>query len=40
MKKYLKGQKTVIELGSGNGCIKKIINKKNYAYRHYKVSMD
>lgn len=28
MKKYLKGKKTIIELGSGNGCIKKIINNK------------
>lgn len=28
MKKYLKSQKTVIELGSGNGCIKKIIDNR------------
>ena len=29
MKKYLEGKKIIIELGSGNGCIKKIINNKN-----------
>ncbi len=28
MKKYLKGKKTVVELGSGNGCITKIIKNK------------
>ena len=28
MKKYIKGKKIIIELGSGNGCIKKIINNK------------
>ena len=28
MKKYIKGKKTIIELGSGNGCIKKIIDDK------------
>ena len=28
MKNYLKGKKIVVELGSGNGCIKKIINNK------------
>ena len=28
MKKYIKGKKTIIELGSGNGCIKKIIDGK------------
>ena len=28
MKKYLKGKKIIVELGSGNGCIKKIINDK------------
>ena len=26
MKKYIKGKKTIVELGSGSGCIKKIIN--------------
>ncbi len=29
MKNYISGKKIVIELGSGNGCIKKIIKKKN-----------
>ena len=29
MKKYIKGKKIIVELGSGNGCIKKIINNKN-----------
>ncbi len=28
MKEYIKGKKTIVELGSGNGCIKKIINNK------------
>ena len=28
MKKFIKGKKTIVELGSGNGCIKKIINNK------------
>jgi len=28
MKKYIKGKKIIIELGSGNGCIKKIIDNK------------
>ena len=28
MKEYLKGKKIIVELGSGNGCIKKIINDK------------
>lgn len=28
MNKYIKGKKIIIELGSGNGCIKKIINNK------------
>ena len=28
MKKYMKGKKLIVELGSGNGCIKKIINDK------------
>ena len=28
MEKYIKKKKIVIELGSGNGCIKKILNKK------------
>ena len=28
MKKYIKNKKHIIELGSGNGCIKKIINSK------------
>ena len=28
MEKYIKNKKIVIELGSGNGCIKKILNKK------------
>ena len=28
MKKYIRGKKTIIELGSGNGCIKKIIDDK------------
>ena len=28
MKNYISGKKIVIELGSGNGCIKKIIKKK------------
>ncbi len=28
MKKYMKGKKIIIELGSGNGCIKKIIDNK------------
>ena len=28
MKKYIRGKKTIIELGSGNGCIKKIIDNK------------
>ncbi len=28
MKKYIKGKKIIVELGSGNGCIKKIINNK------------
>ena len=29
MKKYLKGKKNIIELGSGNGCLKKVIKNKN-----------
>ena len=29
MTKYIKNKKIVIELGSGNGCLKKILNKKN-----------
>tara|TARA_B100001564_G_scaffold350581_1_gene355228 strand:- start:55 stop:843 length:789 start_codon:yes stop_codon:yes gene_type:complete len=29
MKKYLKGKKHIIELGSGNGCLTKVINNKN-----------
>ena len=29
MKKYIKGKKIIIELGSGNGCIKKVINNKD-----------
>ena len=29
MKNYIDKKKIVIELGSGNGCLKKIINKKN-----------
>ena len=29
MKNYLKGKKCIIELGSGNGCIKKILKNKN-----------
>ena len=29
MKKFIKGKKIVIELGSGNGCLKRIVNKKN-----------
>ncbi len=28
MKKYIKGKKVIVELGSGNGCIKKIIDNK------------
>ena len=28
MRKYIRGKKTIIELGSGNGCIKKIIDDK------------
>ena len=28
MKKYLKRKKIIIELGSGNGCIKKVIDNK------------
>ncbi len=28
MKKYIKGKRIIVELGSGNGCIKKIINNK------------
>ena len=28
MKKYIKGKKTIVELGSGNGCIKKILDGK------------
>ena len=28
MKKYIKNKKIVIELGSGNGCLKKILNQK------------
>ena len=28
MKKYIKGKKVIVELGSGNGCIKKIIQNK------------
>ena len=41
MKKYLEGKKIIIELGSGNGCIKKIINNKNIILnRHYKISLD
>ena len=28
MKKFIKGKKIVIELGSGNGCLKRIVNKK------------
>ena len=28
MKKYIKGKKIIVELGSGNGCIKKIIDNK------------
>ncbi len=29
MEKYLRGKKIIVELGSGNGCIKKIVDKKN-----------
>ena len=29
MEKYLNGKKNIIELGSGNGCIKKILNNKH-----------
>ena len=29
MKKYLRGKKHIIELGSGNGCLTKVINNKN-----------
>ncbi len=29
MKKYIANKKIVVELGSGNGCLKRIINKKN-----------
>lgn len=29
MKEFIKGKKIVIELGSGNGCLKRIVNKKN-----------
>ena len=28
MKRYMKGRKIIIELGSGNGCIKRIIKNK------------
>ena len=28
MGKYIKDKKIIIELGSGNGCLKKILNKK------------
>ena len=28
MRRYIKGKKIIVELGSGNGCIKKIINNK------------
>ena len=28
MNKYLKNKKIIIELGSGNGCIKKVLKKK------------
>ena len=28
MERYIKGKKVIVELGSGNGCIKKIINNK------------
>ena len=28
MKKYLRGKKHIIELGSGNGCLTKVINNK------------
>ena len=33
MEKYIKKKKLVIELGSGNGCIKKILNKKKFYLR-------
>ena len=29
MEKYISGKKIIIELGSGNGCIKKILKNKN-----------
>ena len=29
MKSYVKNKKTVIELGSGNGCLKRILKQKN-----------
>ena len=28
MKRYMKGRKIIIELGSGNGCIKRILKNK------------
>ena len=33
MEKYLKQKKNIIELGSGNGCLKAILKKKNNVYR-------
>ena len=47
MKKYLKGKRHIIELGSGNGCLTKVIKNKNiiltdiikYPWIHRKVDM-
>ena len=47
MKKYIKGKKVIVELGSGNGCIEKIIQNKKiiltdiikYPWIHRKVDM-
>ena len=47
MKKYIKGKKIIVELGSGNGCIEKIIQNKKiiltdiikYPWIHRKVDM-
>ena len=33
MNKYIKNKKIIIELGSGNGCLKRILNKKKYFLR-------
>ena len=41
MKEFLKRKKVIIELGSGNGCLKKIIKKKKYnTYGYNQISLD